>query len=282
MSRRHDIDTRLEGLSDIGKIMRSMKNLSYMETRKLARFIDAQRHVVTSIETAAGDFLDHYPGLLQAMNEDRPAAASCWLLIGAERGFCGDFNEAVLHALEQQQDTDSEPVALIAVGSRLATTLEHDPRLLATVPGASTAEEVSAVLLRLIDTLDEIATQRRRLRLRVLHWEDEADTVSNVSLLPPFQETATASAHPFPPLLNLPPSEFLERLIDHYLFAALHALLYSSLIAEHQHRLRHLDAALRRLDERTRGLELRRNLLRQEEITEEIELILLNLPAARH
>jgi len=59
-------------------------------------------------------------------------------------------------------------------------------------------------------------------------------------------------------------------------------MLYSSLIAEHHHRLRHLDAALRRLDERTRGLELRRNLLRQEEITEEIELILLNLPAARH
>jgi len=282
MSRRHDIDTRLEGLSDIGKIMRSMKNLSYMETRKLARFIDAQRHVVASIENAAGDFLDHYPGLLQAMNEDGAAAASCWLLIGAERGFCGDFDEAVLHAVEQQQDTDSEQVALIAVGSRLATTLEHDPRLVATVPGASTAEEVGAVLLRLIDTLDEIATQRRRLRLRVLHWEDEADAVSNVSLLPPFQETATASAHPFPPLLNLPPAEFLERLIDHYLFAALHALLYSSLIAEHQHRLRHLDAALRRLDERTRGLELRRNLLRQEEITEEIELILLNLPAARH
>jgi F-type H+-transporting ATPase subunit gamma len=64
--------------------------------------------------------------------------------------------------------------------------------------------------------------------------------------------------------------------VDHILFAALQALLYSSLMAEHRHRLRHLDGALKRIDERSRALTLRRNLWRQEEITEEIELVLLN------
>ena len=66
--------------------------------------------------------------------------------------------------------------------------------------------------------------------------------------------------------------------MDHTLLAALQALLYSSLMAEHPHRLRHLEGALHRIDERTRTLTLRRNLGRQEEITEEIELILLNRP----
>jgi F-type H+-transporting ATPase subunit gamma len=282
MSRRHDLEERLSGLADIDRIMRSMKNLSYLETRKLGRFMDAQRRVIASIEAAARDFLAHYPALLQALAGTAADTPTCWLLIGAERGFCGDFNEAVLAALETAAGAGQ--ASLIATGSRLATALERDPRLLASVPGASTAEEVSAVLARIIDALDGIAARRHTLRLRVLYWDDAADAVQAVSLLPPFQDTAGGDAkpappaYPYPPRLNLAPADFLERLVDHTLQAALQALLYSALMAEHQHRLRHLEGALRRIDERTRTLRLRRNLWRQEEITEEIELILLNRP----
>ncbi|MCG6942662.1 MAG: F0F1 ATP synthase subunit gamma [Thiohalocapsa sp.] len=288
MSRRHDIEARLEGLADIDRIMRSMKNLSYLETRKLARFMDAQRRVMASVEAAARDFLAHHPALLGALAGPAADAHTCWLLIGAERGFCGDFNEAVRHALDAAAGAEPRRVSLIAIGSRLALPLEQDPRLIATVPGASTAEEVGAVLARIIDTLDDIAACRHAVRLKVLHWDDDADAVRAVSLLPPFQDTVVGEAapappkHAYPPLLNLRPAEFLERLVDHTLLAALQALLYSSLMAEHQHRLRHLDGALNRIEERTRTLTLRRNLWRQEEITEEIELILLNRPAAGH
>jgi F-type H+-transporting ATPase subunit gamma len=282
MSRRHDLEERLSGLADIHRIMRSMKNLSYLETRKLGRFMDAQRRVIASIEAAARDFLARYPALLQAVAGTAADTPTIWLLIGAERGFCGDFNEAVLAALETAAGAGQ--ASLIATGSRLATALERDPRLLASVPGASTAEEVSAVLARIIDALDAIAARRHALRLRVLYWDDAADAVQAVSLLPPFQDTAGGDAtpappaYPYPPRLNLAPAAFLERLVDHTLLAALQALLYSALMAEHQHRLRHLEGALQRIDERTRTLRLRRNLWRQEEITEEIELILLNRP----
>ena len=283
MSRRHDIEERLAGLADIGRIMRSMKNLSYMETRKLGRFMDAQRRVVASIEAAARDFLSHHPDLLEALAGATADAPPCWLLIGAERGFCGDYNEAVLEALEERLSSTAGPVALVAVGSRLAAALEQDPRVVTVIPGATTAEEVGAVLARILDTLDGIATRRHALRLKVLHWDDASDRVRAVSLLPPFQDSAPGPPeHRSPPLLNLPPGAFLERLVDHTLLAALQALLYSALTAEHQHRLRHLEGALNRIDERTRALTLRRNLWRQEEITEEIELILLNRPAARH
>jgi F-type H+-transporting ATPase subunit gamma len=268
--------------------MRSMKNLSYLETRKLGRFLDAQRRVIASIEAAARDFLAHYPDLLAVLAGPDAETSTCWLLIGAERGFCGDFNQAVLTTLETAAGAGVEPgaaqSALIAVGTRLASTLEHDPRLLAAVPGASTAEEVGAVLARIIDTLDGIAARRHALRLRVLYWNADADAVQAVSLLPPFQDawppdvTAAPAEQAYPPRLNLAPAELLERLVDLTLQAALQALLYSALMAEHQHRLRHLDGALKRIDERTHTLTLRRNLWRQEEITEEIELILLNRP----
>ncbi len=53
-------------------------------------------------------------------------------------------------------------------------------------------------------------------------------------------------------------------------------MLYSSLMAENQQRQAHMDRALQRLDEDSARLRLRYNNQRQEEITEEIEIILLS------
>ena len=274
MSRRREIDTRLGSLDDIGKIMGSMKNLSYLETRKLLRFMDSQRRVVAGIDSAARDLLGHYPHLLGASR----GAGTLYVLIGAERGFCGSFNEPVLEALGAQTGSAGPELSLVvAVGTRLAAVLESDPRLAAGLRGASAAEEVPTVLIRLVQTLSQISEERNLRSLVVIHWDAETERVVSVPLLPPFREAAGSPTHPCPPSLNLAPETFLAALIEHYLFAALHELLYSSLMAEHQQRVRHLEGALERVDSRVRELSQRRNLLRQEEITEEIELMLLNL-----
>ena len=82
-------------------------------------------------------------------------------------------------------------------------------------------------------------------------------------------------------MLNMPPQTFFAELVDQYLFAALYALLYTSLMAENRRRMQHLEGAIRRLEERTSELALKRNALRQEEITEEIEVILLSARAVQ-
>ncbi|KAA6183492.1 F0F1 ATP synthase subunit gamma [Thiohalocapsa marina] len=274
MSRLHELEDRLAGLDDIGKIMRSMKNLAYMESRKLGRFLSAQQRVVASIDSAARDFLAHHRRLLSDASEMAEVA----ILIGAERGFCGDFNEAVLQAVGGAT-SEAERMRLIAVGGRLGQALDGDPRLLAVLPGASATEEVPAVLRGLLDALQEQLRPPASARLSVVHWSSDPEQVQHVSVLPPFRHylAGPEPSQGFPPLLNLSPEAFLAGLIEHFLFAALHESLYSSLMAEQQQRLRHLDAALRRVDERMGSLRLRRNMQRQEEITEEIELILLNL-----
>jgi F-type H+-transporting ATPase subunit gamma len=65
-------------------------------------------------------------------------------------------------------------------------------------------------------------------------------------------------------------------LAEEYLYAALSAILCESLAAENDRRLRHMDDALRRLDEHIDALALKGSALRREEITEEIEVILLS------
>jgi F-type H+-transporting ATPase subunit gamma len=56
----------------------------------------------------------------------------------------------------------------------------------------------------------------------------------------------------------------------------LNTILFDSLMTENTLCVQHLDAAVKHLDDRDIVLERRCNALRQEEITEEIEIILLS------
>ena len=95
--------------------------------------------------------------------------------------------------------------------------------------------------------------------------------------MPPFLSIQEKDEHfSHPPELNVTPQEFLLELTDHYLFTNLHRILFDSLMAENQHRVQHLQNAVNHLDDKTDELLRKSNALRQEEIIEEIEVILLN------
>lgn len=77
----------------------------------------------------------------------------------------------------------------------------------------------------------------------------------------------------------MPPLELLSGLTSQYLYAVLHEIFFSSLMVENKRRLEHMDTAIHRLDDMTAKLKLRYNALRQEEIIEEIEVIMLSIEA---
>ena len=80
-------------------------------------------------------------------------------------------------------------------------------------------------------------------------------------------------------MLNLEPSLFWNQLTDHFLYAALHEVFYTSLMVENQMRLEHMEKAIQRLEKNEIQLSLGYNKIRQEEIIEEIEVILLSAEA---
>ncbi|BCX81839.1 F-type H+-transporting ATPase subunit gamma [Methylomarinovum caldicuralii] len=274
MSKRREVETHLHALEEIRAICAAMKNLSYMETRKLARFIDAQNQAVATVERAAADFLHGYPEL-----RPQPAGeAVLLLLLGSERGFCGDYNEQLLAQLEAHCRRLGCRPRLLVIGTKLAEHLEADPRIAAVLPGAEVAEEVPRILQQVITTLDELEGRFGPVQVSALYtlgheWKTTA-------LLPPFQNLPPPPPQiQGPPFLYLAPGEFVTALTDQYLFAVLHALFYSALLTEHQRRIQHLEGALRRLDDQREQLKVRLGRLRQEEITEEIEQILLSVQA---
>lgn len=277
MSKRRDIERHLESLGEIREIMNAMKNLALMETHKLTRRLETQRRAVASIEAAAADFLSFYPYLPSAEVPVRDV----YLLVGSERGFCGDFNEALMKALQTGATRGDDPV-LVMIGSKLVSRYGNDTRVVVRVAGPSALEEIEAVLLNMMATLDAWqAAQRptRALRFTMFHHRPEEPDVK-VTRLDPLGQWAPPPRFAYPPLLNLDPVLFLKKLTEHYLFALLHELFYCSLMAENQQRVQRMDFAVRRIDEKSQALLRRSNSLRQEEITEEIELIMLNIETA--
>ena len=272
MTRRRKLEHHRQSLAEIRDIMNSMKTLAYMETRKLARFLGAQHAVVQSIEDVAADLLSFYPETLPEAQETMPV----YVLIGTERGFCGDFNHALLKYLESalQEHPPGSPV-LIATGRKLYTLLEGDERVAARIDGASVAEEVTSVLSQVVRELSALQEQNRMLNVYGLYHGGE-DGIVMQKLLPPFQHCLHQMPYfPHPPILNQSPREFLADLTDHYLFAALHDMLYTSLMAENRQRVAHLEGAVKHLDDESAELMRQSNILRQAEIIEEIEVILL-------
>ena len=275
MPSRRKLEEHRHSIEEIREIMNSMKTLAYMETRKLDHLLDTQHAVVNSIETVAADFVSAYPEAMPKMQ----AAREVYLVIGSERGFCGDFNETLLRHLEPtQQDKQSKdfPV-LVAIGGKLHASLVNDSYVAARLDGASVVEEVETVLTRVVDSLAVLQTQYGTLTLYALYHAVDDDTPVTQQLLPPFQDDLDIPPHfSLPPVLNLAPTDFLIELSDHYLFAALHEIFYASLMAENRRRVQHLEGAVKHLDEESDELRRQSNARRQEEIIEEIEVILLS------
>ena len=273
MSLSRELQLHITQLKEIRSILNAMKNLAFMEIHKLQRFKAMQGQAVANIERAAFDFLNFYPDLAEA---DEDAAHIC-ILLGTERGFCGDFNESLVNAIASQTYT-----GIIAIGSRLCNRLEGvTPAVMAMLEGANVAEEVSEIINRLIDTISSNSEAMNEVaspfQLTVVYRDDTSNQISRRQVLPPFLQPPKQTFHyGNPPVLNLQPGEFFADLVDHYLFAVLHEIFYISLMAENNSRLQHLEGAVNHLDDETVKLQRKSQIYRQEEITEEIEVILLN------
>jgi F-type H+-transporting ATPase subunit gamma len=262
----------LGALRDIRDIMAALKNISLTEEQRLRRFLDSQQRMVAGIEQAMGDFLAHYPQELPGRDSD----VEIILLIGSERGFCGDFNEALLRQLDGIAPSQR---LVIAVGAKLGGKLAEDRISAECLAGPATVEDVPSVLFSVVDKLRELAAQHHPAQLSVVHHHYDGRGIE-LRRSRPFRDfSPAAERRAYPPLLNVPPEAFFQELLEHYLFAVLHGIFYSSLAAEHQRRLQHLQGAIEHLDRQGEALTRRYNRLRQELITEEIEIIVLSSEA---
>ena len=273
MSRRLDLDNHHHSLNEIIKILDAMKMLAYMETHKLGAFLDTQHQALDAISSAANDFLSFYPGTQLKESEVFPV----YLLIGSERGFCGDFNQELVDYIEQLLTIPSNvKPTFITVGRKLYNLMQDDVHVYSQIEGPNVVEEVPTVLEQTVQVLTKIQQQQPLMGLYSVYHSGEQGIITK-KLLPPFQHQDQQPADfQTPPELNLPPADFLLKVAEQFLFTALHEIVYTSLLEENNNRIMHLEGAVKHLETKADELTQQCNILRREEITEEIEVILLN------
>lgn len=155
---------------------------------------------------------------------------------------------------------------------------------MARLAGPSALEEVEIVLLKLMETLARWQAGQsppRAFRITALHHRVGEPGIA-VTGLDPFGVRArqvTPCGHA--PWINLEPRLFLSKLAEHYRYAALHEILDGSLMAENQQRVQHFGYAAQKIERDSQALARQRDRLRQEEITEEIEVIMLSAETRR-
>jgi len=273
MSRRLDLDNHHHSLNEIIKILDAMKMLAYMETHKLGTFLDTQHRAIDAITSAANDFLSFYPEALLNESEVIPV----YLLIGSERGFCGDFNQELVDYIAQYLNIPSNvKPALLTVGRKLHNLMQDDVHVYAQIDGANVVEDVPNVLEQTVQILTKLQKQQPLMSLYCLYHSGDQGIIAK-KLLPSFQQKSQQPpSFPYPPELNLSPADFLIKVAEQFLFTALHEIFYTSLLEENYNRIMHLEGAVKHLESKADELTQQCNILRREEITEEIEVILLN------
>jgi F-type H+-transporting ATPase subunit gamma len=269
VSRLSDLRSRMRALREIEGILNAMKNLSLVEMTKIARVTVTQEELLRSVKEALADFQQfHGPPRIASAE-----SARLYVLIGSERGFCGGFNEAIETALDAQP-AGPAPSKLILVGRKLALKFLEDKRVVASLEGPSAAEEIPAVISELAKTL----TQFPASDWKIIHNEYTGEGTSvEVSSPFDFPKSETSKRLQFPPLLNVPASELRPMLFEQYLFALFYGIFYQSFMAENHERLRHMDGALNKLRDDEERLRRASNTIRQETITEELEVIMLSV-----
>lgn len=273
MSKYSDFKNRVASIEEIREIISAMKNISILEINRVSRYLSNQKSVLETIESSAKDFFSFY-SYQTSFDELRKGANNgqqeVYIAIGSERGFCGGFNETVAsHLLEL--DT---PVPVIAIGKKLHMALEKYKGEKEFLDGAQSIEEIESILGRVIHSLGSYPGGRLAIT-----YNEESDNHIVHRIVRPYDLLAEVGhvEFPGPPLINGDAEHLLIQLLDQYVFALLYFAFFTSYMAENRQRLNHMDRAESRIARKLEQYHLKLNNLRQEEITEEIEVILLNL-----
>ncbi|HXP92078.1 MAG TPA: FoF1 ATP synthase subunit gamma [Candidatus Binatia bacterium] len=272
MASHRALRTKLRAYRSLGEVVETMRDLALIEIGKLGRAHIARRRVIDGIRSVADELLYHYPGL-----SARQALTPVNLLIGSERGFCGDYNDRILEHWQHHLSTaETHGPIVIAVGRKMGEKLPPGTNLFSTLEGAATSDELDQTLTAVVQTIDRLQRSRGTSALKIVAiYADENQGPRIDPILPMHVSLGSAPSARSAPDTNVPIADLFRAVVDQYVSSMLAEAFNTALIAENRMRLQHMSGAAQRLSQRIGELTRSMNRLRQEMITTEIETILL-------
>lgn len=279
-----ELRQRGELLDELAQIVQSMRNLAFAELQRVSRGRQVRESARQAVEAGLAALEGDPSGA------DRPGAgcsgrpsseARVVLVIGAERGFCGGFNSRLVQACVERGELDSQgsegdadeqerpsPVTFLASSRRLADLLTPHGAAAEALPGCASSDESEAVLSAWLERLAKALASGQTIEVMHIAGQD----VQTVPLWPMVRPDA-------PVMVTSPVRYWLDRsairlpLQLQWLELRLRELMLDSLEQENHWRLAQMQRAQDRLEELRRDLHRRYAMVRQSNITTELETL---------
>jgi len=271
MSGQSALRERAALLEELRQIVQAMKNIAIAELQRVT-------HLVPANELATDAVLQALRSLAQESEPPsaplRAGAPVGWLVIGAERGFCGAFNDRLVQEA-QALGREGKKLRLLIAGTRLGELLGAEARGAVVLPGCAAIEDAETVLDAWLAALAQEAARCGEFWL--LHTGEGAMIRRRLLPMPANSLPETHAKTSDAPLHYLPVPALRLALVQQALRLALQGGLFVSLKQEHRWRLAQMQRAQDHLDELGQTLRRRRAALRQTEITNEQETLMSSL-----
>lgn len=285
-----EVQARMTGVHGLESVVGAMRGIAAARSREARNRLDGIRACARIVSAAIGDALllidDHASH--ETANTDAKHDAAMVIVLCAEQGFVGTFNEHVIDAAlaSSTGSARASSTEYLLLGDRgIVAATERGLNVGWSAPMVTHADEVPALADRLTGVLFQRLVAGRTTRVSVIHaMPNPTASVQTVEqILLPFDyerfsaaSSATSSAaspataRRNPPLITLPPQRLLSQLAEEYIFAQLCEAIMLSFAAENEARMRAMIAARENVHDKLDALTGDFRRLRQEEITSEI------------
>jgi len=266
-----ELRERLVLLDELRQIVTAMRNLAYAELQRLNRIQAACAKAEQAVASALAD-------TLRGGNIVEPRHTSAvWLVIGAERGFCGGFNDQLADALPALQSQHPDAQWMIA-GARLQQRVESLMPEAVWLTGCTGVADAPACVDAWLSQLAMPAPSDSRPApsLWLMHHAEHG--LAQRRLLP-LPDLPPPSAGPRP-MRYVPCAGLLPKLLAEMIRVALLDALHRSLQQENHWRLVQMQRAQDYLNEA--GTRTRRRYFRERQsaITSELETLMSSVQPA--
>lgn len=278
-----EVQVRMTGVHGLESVVGAMRGIAATRSREARSRLDGIQACARMVGAAIGDALLLASPLQSATSAHVPAGSALTIILGAQQGFVGTFNEHVIDAAVSS--TGPVPMSYFMVGDRgSVAAAERGLNIGWSAPMVTHGDEVPALADRLANALYGRLDAGCTTQVKIVHAVPNSSATIEVSqqMLLPFD----FDRFPIPrgrdaPLVTLAPQRLLERLAQEYVFAQLCEAIMLSFAAENEARMRAMTAARTNVHNTLEQLAGTFRQLRQEKITSEIvELSAGSLAAA--
>jgi len=272
------LKNKLNTLKDIKDIVSSMKAFANFTIQKSKKELPYVREYQNSVEDSIAYMITLFPELKELK---RVSGKSLYVLFGSEEGLCGAFNEKIFAFIEQEIEDDY----LIVVGRKANDeAVERKLNILWATDGASKIESIQNRVTDLAYYLGNLYEREDIENLFLVYAKLINNTtfiVKKEKILPPDFEKFEKYIKVKEPLLYLDKHDILDDLIEEYLLISLYRAFIESISSENQARLQNMQNAEQHIKKLSIDLHEELNILRQEEITNELMEIISGFKAIK-